>query len=116
MSLWAVATRPSALQGLRFAASLGLGLWARWSVGIRGSWGPLGRKGWACGETGAGRLPGRHALVARISQTLPGSEGSGEWAGGCSPTTGCGCEGCGCGQEGGAGFGDGVAVLDVVYE
>ena len=92
-------------------------------------WGGRGT-GWGCcgeGPAEAGRVMLRcggdkagtallrgHALVAGISQTLPGTEGSGEWAGGCSPTTGCGGEGCGCGQEGGRGFGDGVAVLDVV--
>ena len=54
--------------------------------------------------------------MAGNSQTLPGSEGSGEWAGGCPAATGCGGEGCGCGQDGGRGFGDGVAVLDVVHE
>ena len=50
------------------------------------------------------------------AQTSGGAkrEGSRECAGGCPSAARCGCEGCGCGQEGGAGFGDGVAVLEVV--
>ena len=40
MSLWAVATRPSALPSLRFAASLGLVLGARWA----GRGGRVGRR------------------------------------------------------------------------